>query len=109
MPSDYLVCLHSSANQRDALSFSDMMLQADDPATKSLLVELDEQGANRSELQNRPTECLQAVLDAFDRRRVKQECRTELKRIESQTSSEDEQLDALEQILKHRRNQQGII
>ena len=85
-----------------------MMLLVEKPELKSLLVELDEQGANRSELANRPAEYLQQVLDAFRRRRIEHECRTEIRRMESESIGEAEQLDALERILQQRRTQQGI-
>lgn len=96
------------ADEHASLDFSRIMLALEDPEQKSLLVELDEGAANRSELANRPHEYLQQVLDAFHRRRMNQECRNEIKRMESEAIDEAGQLDALERILQQRRRQQGL-
>ena len=80
----------------------------DAPETKSLLVELDEDAAKKAELRKQPGECLEAVLQAFARRDLKGQCRDEIRRLEDDNLSEEEQLKAVETIPKNQRSQQGI-
>ncbi len=100
--------LATLARQRPQLTFDEIMSSVEDADLKSFLVELDERGAKRSELANRPSEYLQQVLEAFQRRRIESECRSEIRRMESEPIGEAEQLDALQRILRQRRMQQGI-
>jgi hypothetical protein len=96
------------ACQHPALTFAHIMSTIEEPSLKNLLVELDERGSNKAELVNRPSEYLQHVLHAFQRRRIDHECRREIQHMESMSAGEKAQLDSLERILKRRREQQGI-
>lgn len=91
-----------------SLAFPDVMLAVDAPEIKSLLVELDESAAEKAELRNQPSQCLDAVLQAFARRELQGACREEVRRLEDDNLSEEEQLKALEKILTSQRSQQGI-
>ncbi len=91
-----------------SLAFKDVMLAVEAPETKSLLVELDEAASKKAELRNQPDACLEALLQAFARRDLKGQSRSEIRRLQNEPLSEAEQLEALQNVLNNQRSQQGI-
>ncbi len=83
-----------------AVDFNSLLLAFDDPQMKSLLVELDESG--RSKQQVDYNMLLEDLILAFSRRITEETLRRQQAALESEELSEQEQLDALLAIMKHK-------
>ncbi len=83
-----------------AVDFSSLLLAFDDPQMKSLLVELDESG--RSKHQVDYNMLLEDLTLAFSRRITEETLRRQQAALESEELSEQEQLDTLLAIMKHK-------
>jgi len=87
-------------------AFDRLLLEFDDVAMKSLLVELDEQGHARGHAD--PAIWLRNVLAGFHRRRLAQEQRSHAATLAGQKTDDPAAVDLLRRIIDGERNRQGI-
>jgi len=86
--------------------FDRLMLEFDDPATKNLLVDLDEEGQSKSA--SDPASRLRDLLDALKRRRQQQVVDRQTNVLRERRLEADDELAVLEQLIEHERTRQGI-
>jgi DNA primase len=86
--------------------FDRLMLEFDDPATKSLLVDLDEEGRAKSAAE--PASRLRDLLEALKRRRQQQDVDRQTNVLRERRLEADDELAVLEQLIEHERTRQGI-
>lgn len=86
--------------------FDRLLLEFDEPAIKSLLVDLDEQG--RSKTTNEPAARLRDLLDALDRRKRQQSSDHQARSLRERPMEADEELAVLQQLIEQERTRQGI-
>ncbi|MCA9262704.1 MAG: DNA primase [Planctomycetales bacterium] len=85
----------------DTPEFGRVLTALDDPATKSLLVALDEAGQAKG--LSEPDACLAALIEAYRRRDDEETCRDTVAALEKEDLSEAEQLELLTQLLDQRK------
>jgi len=86
--------------------FDRLMLEFDDPATKSLLVDLDEEGRAKSAAE--PASRLRDLLDTLKRRQQQQIVDRQTNVLRERRLEADDELAVLEQLIEHERTRQGI-
>jgi DNA primase len=86
--------------------FDRLMLEFDDPATKSLLVDLDEEGRAKSAAE--PASRLRDLLETLKRRRQQQVVDRQTNVLRERRLEADDELAVLEQLIEHERTRQGI-
>lgn len=86
--------------------FDRLMLEFDDPATKSLLVDLDEEGRAKSATE--PASRLRDLLETLKRRRQQQVVDRQTNVLRERRLEADDELAVLEQLIEHERTRQGI-
>jgi DNA primase len=89
-----------------------LMLEINDPAEQSLVVELDESGRAKGRTESAGqmgvVERLRSCLERFRHRQEDQEHRLQLVALRDRTMDEDEAKKVLEQMILRKRNRQGI-
>jgi len=86
--------------------FDRLMLEFDDPATKSLLVDLDEEGRAKSAAE--PASRLRDLLETLKRRQQQQIVDRQTNVLRERRLEADDELAVLEQLIEHERTRQGI-
>ncbi len=88
--------------------FDRLILEFDDPAVKSLLVDLDEQGRAKGSRMAEPTALMSDLLKAFHGKEVERQRPGQLVALREGNLDNDQQLDMLERIMQQQRSRQGI-
>ena len=88
--------------------FSRLMLEFDDAATKSLLVELDEEGRAKAERVLEPETLFKELMLGFQRREAQKQRPAQVVALRDGRLDESQQADLLRQILEQARARQGI-
>src|SRR4029077_1113420 len=86
--------------------FDRLLLEFDDPATKSLLVDLDEQGRAKSSTE--PAARLHDLLASLRRRHQHQSLDHQTRILRERRLDADQELAALENLIEQERTRQGI-
>jgi len=87
-------------------TFEKLMLQFDDPAIKSLLVELDEQG--RAKAAKAPQTLLEELIESFRRREARKRFPAETGALREGRLDEGQQAELLRKIVQQERSRHGI-
>ena len=89
-------------------SFDRLMLEFDEPAVKSLLVELDETSQAKGNRAGDPQELLSELINTFKRKETEKQRPGQIVALREGGLDENRQIDMLEEILRQERNRQGI-
>jgi DNA primase len=89
-------------------TFDRLMLQFDEPAMKSLLVELDEAGRSKGTRPEDPQELFNELIKTFHKKETEKQRPAQITALREGGLDENRQIDMLEQILRQERNRQGI-
>ncbi len=85
--------------------FGRVLAEVEDPRLKSMMVEVDEARIQSPAL---PQECLEQLIEAYHARETVGACQQQVAKLENSNLTDDEQLDALTEILNQQRRRQGI-
>jgi DNA primase len=88
--------------------FERLILEFDEPALKSLLVDLDEQGRAKGSRMAEPPELLSDLLQSLDRKEVERRRPGNLATLRERKLDEVQEIDMLRNILQQERSRQGI-
>jgi DNA primase len=88
--------------------FERLILEFDDPALKSLLVDLDEQGRAKGSRAAEPPELLNDLLIFLERKEVEKQRPGHMATLRERRLDDVQELDLLENILQQERSRQGI-
>ena len=91
---------------RVSCDFARVLTETEDPLLKNLLVELDEQAAEKNVTNTEDQ--LKQIIEAYRRRTEDRQQRQNTGVLERQEMDDKEELDLLNQIIEQQRNRQGI-
>ncbi len=89
-------------------TFDRLMLEFDEPAVKSLLVELDEVGQAKRDRDADPHEVLQELIETFQRKEADRQRPKQIVALREGELDDNQETALLEEIIRQERNRQGI-
>ena len=87
--------------------FDRLILEFDDPALKSLLVDLDVQGRAKGSRMAEPAELLKELVKAFQRREVEKQQPGQLVELREKNLDDDQEKDLLQKIVQQAKKPAG--
>jgi DNA primase len=89
-------------------SFERLMLQFDQPAVKSLLVEMDEEFRAKGDREAEPEALILEIVHGFQRREARRRRPGQIVALRDGTLDDGQETELLEEIIRQERNRQGI-
>jgi len=92
----------------DVPTFDRLMLEFDDPAVKSLLVELDESGRAKGQREVEPEVLFQELIKTFHQQEADRQRPAQIVTLREGRLDDSQETELLEEIIRQERNRQGI-